>query len=408
MVIKKLGWGHFSTVWMVKDRKAQTAGRGTHFYALKVQKSAEHYTEAAMDEVELLDCIATKRKHEISLLKNPDVKDEDGVTVAVMCDHAKYIATLHDSFFHTGPNGRHMCMVFSMLGCNLLGVIKAFNYRGIPIEVVKQMVKGVCKGLDFLHRRCKIIHTDLKPENVLLQFPNQFADDDEFGSELAALSLHDDDTKAPVALTIQELEASLQDPNLPPDERKKLKKRLKRKRQKERKRMANSSNNANEDDNDEDDENVSDDSEDADSPDEGASPFSAFSDLTMEKILSRASALMEPLNGDSGAASATEAQSRVKRRLYHSPFVLCNFGPHISELDSKLMEVMRESIEVSQPSVEELSSRFAENEKNGGLAEVVFLLRDFSSEEELANMLSSSLGGIPWENDSRTGVERNW
>lgn len=58
VVIKKLGWGHFSTVWMVKDRKAQAAGKGTHFYALKVQKSAEHYTEAAMDEVELLDCIA--------------------------------------------------------------------------------------------------------------------------------------------------------------------------------------------------------------------------------------------------------------------------------------------------------------------------------------------------------------
>jgi len=31
-----------------------------------------------------------------------------------------------------------MCMVFSMLGCNLLSVIKAFNYRGIPIEQFTQ------------------------------------------------------------------------------------------------------------------------------------------------------------------------------------------------------------------------------------------------------------------------------
>jgi serine/threonine-protein kinase SRPK3 len=37
-VLKKLGWGHFSTVWMAQD--ARTGRR----VALKVQKSAEHYT----------------------------------------------------------------------------------------------------------------------------------------------------------------------------------------------------------------------------------------------------------------------------------------------------------------------------------------------------------------------------
>ena len=56
---------------MVKDRKlvatpkpATTSSSAAQpiFFALKVQKSAEHYTEAAMDEVELLDCIAQERK----------------------------------------------------------------------------------------------------------------------------------------------------------------------------------------------------------------------------------------------------------------------------------------------------------------------------------------------------------
>ena len=52
------------------------SGKGTHFYALKVQKSGEHYTEAAMDEVEVLDCIAQKRKHESTLITNGHT-DED-------------------------------------------------------------------------------------------------------------------------------------------------------------------------------------------------------------------------------------------------------------------------------------------------------------------------------------------
>ena len=123
VVIKKLGWGHFSTVWMVKDRKAAQNNQMEQFLALKVQKSAEHYTEAAMDEVELLDCIHKERNKQLAIPKNK--KDSDKVSAAEMAEFSKYCAALHDSFFHTGPHGRHMCMVFSMLGCNLLSVIKA-------------------------------------------------------------------------------------------------------------------------------------------------------------------------------------------------------------------------------------------------------------------------------------------
>lgn len=62
---------------------------------------------------------------------------------------------LLDCFDHVGPHGRHVCMVFEMLGCNLLSVIKRYNYQGIPIHVVKSMARQMCQGLDFLHRVCK-------------------------------------------------------------------------------------------------------------------------------------------------------------------------------------------------------------------------------------------------------------
>lgn len=141
-VVRKLGWGHFSTVWLSRDNAT-----GKHV-ALKVVRSAAHYTETAIDEIKLLNKIVQAnpahpgRKHVVSLL---------------------------DSFEHKGPNGTHVCMVFEVLGENLLGLIKKWNHRGIPMALVKQITKQVLLGLDYLHRECGIIHTDLKPENVLIE-----------------------------------------------------------------------------------------------------------------------------------------------------------------------------------------------------------------------------------------------
>jgi len=59
-------------------------------------------------------------------------------------------------------------MSFEVLGPNLLNMIRNYNHRGIPIKRVKDITRQVLKGLDYMHRHCLIIHTDLKPENVLL------------------------------------------------------------------------------------------------------------------------------------------------------------------------------------------------------------------------------------------------
>ncbi|KAL1557673.1 non-specific serine/threonine protein kinase [Salvia divinorum] len=110
VIQSKLGWGHFSTVWLAWDTQ-----KSIHV-ALKVQKSAQHYTEAAMDEITILKQIA-----------EGDPEDK------------KCVVKLLDHFKHSGPNGQHVCMVFEYLA-----------------------------GLDYLHRQLSIIHTDLKPENILL------------------------------------------------------------------------------------------------------------------------------------------------------------------------------------------------------------------------------------------------
>ena len=140
-VVRKLGWGHFSTVWLAKDSK-----QGRHV-ALKVVKSAPRYTETALDEIKLLQ-----------RLISGDINHPGRRHVIGFLDH----------FRHKGPNGNHVCMVFEVLGENLLGLIKRHQAKGVPVHLVKQISKQILLGLDYMHRQCGVIHTDLKPENVLI------------------------------------------------------------------------------------------------------------------------------------------------------------------------------------------------------------------------------------------------
>ncbi|XP_039657003.1 SRSF protein kinase 1a isoform X2 [Perca fluviatilis] len=140
-VIRKLGWGHFSTVWLAWDIQVK------RFVAMKVVKSAEHYTETAVDEIKLLRSV-----------RNSDPTDPNREMVVQMLDDFKI----------SGINGTHVCMVFEVLGHHLLKWIIKSNYQGLPLSCVKSIIRQVLQGLDYLHTKCQIIHTDIKPENILM------------------------------------------------------------------------------------------------------------------------------------------------------------------------------------------------------------------------------------------------
>lgn len=75
---------------------------------------------------------------------------------------------LLNSFIHNGPNGKHFIMVFEILGVNFLELIKRYDYKGVPIPLVRKLARQCLIGLDYMHRMCRIIHTDFKPENVVI------------------------------------------------------------------------------------------------------------------------------------------------------------------------------------------------------------------------------------------------
>lgn len=136
IVVGKLGWGHFSTVWLCYDFEYKD------FVAVKVVKSAKHYTEAALDEIKL----------------------------CADCQGCQGCVQLYDHFMVRGPHGRHVCLVFELVGENLLSLIRKYQdqHIAIPMELTKQIVRDMLIGLVEMKSK-KLIHTDLKPENVLLR-----------------------------------------------------------------------------------------------------------------------------------------------------------------------------------------------------------------------------------------------
>ncbi|KDQ34214.1 hypothetical protein PLEOSDRAFT_172231 [Pleurotus ostreatus PC15] len=159
VVVRKLGWGHFSTVWLAKDQKMN------RHVALKVVKSAPRYTETALDEIKLLQRLITSSTPPVApSSSNPNPPPSPSHTHP----GRSHVISFLDHFRHKGPNGVHVCMVFEVLGENLLGLIKRHQNKGVPMHLVKQIAKQVLLGLDYMHRCCGVIHTDLKPENVLI------------------------------------------------------------------------------------------------------------------------------------------------------------------------------------------------------------------------------------------------
>ncbi|KAG8733383.1 serine/threonine protein kinase, CMGC group [Ceratobasidium sp. 423] len=146
-IVRKLGWGHFSTVWLAHD------GQSDAHVALKFVKSAPRYSQTAADEVALLQHIIDSRDE-----AHPG-RDR--------------LVTFLDSFTHTNPRTTqvHHCIAFEPLGMNLLQLLQQpeYKHRGVPVSYVKQITRQVLHGLDYLHRVCELIHTDLKPENILLR-----------------------------------------------------------------------------------------------------------------------------------------------------------------------------------------------------------------------------------------------
>lgn len=87
----------------------------------------------------------------------------------------RYITSLWDHFEHSGPNGRHICLVFEPMGPSASSMVEDLpclkpQTKGMevryPTWMAKRLLRQALQGLACLHAN-DIVHGDFQPGNIL-------------------------------------------------------------------------------------------------------------------------------------------------------------------------------------------------------------------------------------------------
>uniref|UniRef100_A0A146M0X0 dual-specificity kinase n=3 Tax=Lygus hesperus TaxID=30085 RepID=A0A146M0X0_LYGHE len=138
-VLKVIGKGSFGQVVKAYDHKTQD------FCALKMVRNEKRFHRQAQEEIRILEHLRKQDK-----------------------DNTMNIIHIFDNF--TFRN--HICITFELLSLNLYELIKKNKFQGFSLQLVRRFSHSLLQCLDALYRN-KIIHCDMKPENVLIKQPGR-------------------------------------------------------------------------------------------------------------------------------------------------------------------------------------------------------------------------------------------
>ncbi|KZV68112.1 kinase-like protein, partial [Peniophora sp. CONT] len=141
-VLRKLGWGGRSTVWLVECKISGS------LFALKILTGSATIQTGERD-LELF--------HRI---RDAKIDDPGG----------QHLLQLHDHFLVESPNGRHLCLVLDLVAPNVASFSIHWAGRRLPEEFSRIVVRQCALATAALHR-CGVVHTDIKPINVSLVLP---------------------------------------------------------------------------------------------------------------------------------------------------------------------------------------------------------------------------------------------
>ena len=134
-VLKVIGKGSFGQVIKAYDHKNH------QHVALKVVRNEKRFHRQAQEEIKILEHL---KKHD----------KDNNMNIIHMYDHFTF--------------RNHTCITFELLSINLYELIKKNKFQGFSLQLVRKFAHSLLQCLDALQKN-KIIHCDMKPENVLLK-----------------------------------------------------------------------------------------------------------------------------------------------------------------------------------------------------------------------------------------------
>lgn len=130
-------------------------GRGVFSSVVKAKDTLDNDKEVAIKIIRNNDTMRRASMKEISILSKLMEADPDD---------KKHIIRMYRNFEHKN----HICVVFELLSMNLREVLKKYGKDvGINIKAVRIYAQQLFLALSLL-RKCKILHADIKPDNVLV------------------------------------------------------------------------------------------------------------------------------------------------------------------------------------------------------------------------------------------------
>ncbi|KDR82451.1 hypothetical protein GALMADRAFT_237777 [Galerina marginata CBS 339.88] len=159
-VVTKVGYGGSSTVWLAKGIQRQLfpmPWKSTRYVTLKVCTNNHADVSSALHELEISRHIAS------SNASHPG---------------RKYVRTVLESFEIAGTYGNHLCLVYESMREPIWLPKRRLPDCRYPSSLLKSTVWLLLTGLDYLHSECHVIHTDIKPENILVRLESLSVLDD--------------------------------------------------------------------------------------------------------------------------------------------------------------------------------------------------------------------------------------